>query len=62
LPSSSRTAGEHEDLVRTTGQLARRDLVEIDAGPDLWVSVERNAVSFTVPRLGSYLRGSQLIA
>ena len=53
---------EHEDLVRTTGQLARRDLVEIDAGPDLWVSVERNAVSFTVPRLGSYLRGSQLIA
>jgi hypothetical protein len=34
----------------------------LTAGPDLWVSVERNAVSFTVPRLGSYLRGSQLIA
>jgi hypothetical protein len=45
------------DLVRTTAQLARRDLVEIDTRGDLWVQIERNSVAFTVPQLGPYLRG-----
>lgn len=46
-----------EHLVRTTARLARRDLVEIDTGDDLWVLIEHNSASFTVPRLGTYLRG-----
>jgi hypothetical protein len=49
-----------EALVRTTAQLARRDLVEIDTRGDLRVSIESNSVRFTVPRLGSYLRGDPI--
>jgi hypothetical protein len=48
-------------LVRTTAQLARRDLVEIDSGAGLWVNVTHDAVSFTIPRIGPYLRKNELV-
>jgi hypothetical protein len=51
-----------ERLVRTTAQLARRDLVEIESGAGLWVSVAHDAVSFTIPRIGPYLRKNALVA
>jgi hypothetical protein len=47
--------------VRTTAQLARRDLVEIDSGAGLWVNVTHDAVSFTIPRIGPYLRKNELV-
>lgn len=50
-----------DKLVRTTTQLARRDLVEIKNGAGLWVSIAHDSVSFTVPRLGPYIRQNELI-
>ena len=48
-------------LVATTAQLARRDLVKIESGAGSWVSVEHDSVSFTVPRIGPYLRQNELV-
>jgi hypothetical protein len=50
-----------DKLVRTTTQLARRDLVEIKNGAGLWVSIDHDSVSFTVPRLGPYIQRNELI-
>lgn len=44
-------------VVRVAAQLARRDLVEISTQSGLYVLPESSSLAFTVPRLGSYLRG-----
>jgi hypothetical protein len=50
-----------EEIVRTAAQLARRDLVEIEKGAGAWVNIAHDSVSFTVPRIGLYLRQNELV-
>ena len=49
-----------KDLADRAG-VSQVAIVKIESGAGDWVSVEHDSVSFTVPRIGPYLRQNELV-